>query len=94
MPDTPEPTPTPAEPPARSRDLTKYLILEPTDDGAGTDYVTYKVAVKHVEARTPDRAIEIAQERAPDLKKCPRLVAVPVSSWHKFEPATTWTKVS
>lgn len=68
-------------------------MLAPLDDGEGTEYVTFKVVVTKIKARNPDAALEQAQERAPDLKKSERLVAVPESSWHVFEPATSWKKV-
>jgi hypothetical protein len=90
--ETPAPDPNSATNP-RSRDLTEYRILKPQGEGAGTEYDAFKVVVTKIRARNPDAAIEQAQERAPDLKKCEQLVAVPESSWHVFAPATTWKKV-
>jgi hypothetical protein len=69
-------------------------VLRPVGEPSATrDYGTFEVVITRIEARTPDAALEAAQERVPDLKKAPACVAVPESSWHLFEPATSWKRV-
>jgi hypothetical protein len=62
-------------------------------DSATEDYGTFKVIVTKIHARNPDAAIDQAKERAPALEDADKLVAVPESSWHVFERATTFRRV-
>lgn len=85
------PTPAPAsETPPRSRGLTEYFVFLLHDEPEDGDLYQQAGLVK---ARSPSGALDAARENDLIPDDGTRYVAVPVSSWHVFQPTLSFEEI-